>query len=78
MSFPVINLQLGGFPRQYRVVASCHHRGSLKGGHWFAKVCTALGWSEFDDLKSKSFATNAPGIHDNTVGLILLIAENKL
>ena len=78
VNFPVSKLALPGFSRLYRVVATCNHRGSLKGGHWFTKMYTTHGWYELDDLKSKNSITKSPGINDNSVVVILLIAEDKL
>ena len=33
ISFDDTKLSLPGFDRSYNIVASCHHRGSLNGGH---------------------------------------------
>src|SRR5690242_3645000 len=52
----------------YRVVGSCHHRGSLKRGHWVTKILTKRGWFELDYLKSHSSRTKTPGMVDQTVG----------
>jgi ubiquitin C-terminal hydrolase len=78
LSFSVTNLVLPGFERSFRVVGTCHHRGGLNSGHWITKVCTNLGWFELDDLRGDSFPTIAPGINDDSVALILAIAEDKL
>jgi len=78
VTFPVTGLALPGFPRRYRVVATCDHRGSLNGGHWLTKVSTSRGWFELDDLSSRNFATDPPGVNDKSVVLILLIAEDRL
>ena len=43
ISFPTENLKLSMLSRSYRVIASCHHRGSIKSGHWTTKVCTSTG-----------------------------------
>ncbi len=77
-SFPVASLKLPGFPRTYRVVSTCHHRGSVNGGHWLTKIATNTGWYELDDLIPRNLPTNPPGVSDNSVTVILLIAEDKL
>ena len=73
--FPVPSLKLPGFPRTYRVVSTCHHRGSVNGGHWLTKIATNTGWYELDDLIPRNVP---PGVSDNSVTVILLIAEDKL
>ena len=79
ISFPTQNLKLSKLSRSYRVIASCHHRGSIKSGHWTTKVCTSTGtWYELDDLNVKPSSTNPPGISDSSVTVLLLIAEDKL
>lgn len=78
ISFPVTSLKLPGFPRTYRVISTCHHRGSVASGHWLTKVVTNSGWYELDDLKSRSLPTSPPGLSDNSVTVILLVAEDKL
>ena len=78
ISFPVMSLKLPGFPRTYRVISSCHHRGSVASGHWLTKVVTNSGWYELDDLKSRSLPTSPPGLSDNSVTVILLVAEDML
>ena len=71
ISFPTQNLKLSS--RSYRVAASCHHRGSIKSGHWTTKVCTSTGtWYELDDLKGKPSVTNPPGTLDSSVPHYLL------
>ncbi len=72
------DLKLPGFSRRYRVVASAHHRGTLRGGHWFTKVCTKGGWFQMDDLRKKHSVTDPPGFNDKTVAILLLIATDKL
>jgi hypothetical protein len=71
-------LMLSGFSWTYRVVASAHHRGSLRSGHWFTKFCTPRGWLELDDLRKKHVPTDPPGVRDKSVAVILLIAVDKL
>ena len=78
ISFDDTKLSLPGFDRSYNIVASCHHRGSLKGGHWTTKIRTNNGWWEMDDLKSYCVKTVQPGIKDSSVSLLLLIADNML
>ena len=78
LSFPVTDLILPGFSRSYRVVGTCHHRGSLNGGHWLTKLSTNHGWFDLDDLKAKNLPTSPPGVTDNSVTIILVIAEDKL
>ena len=51
--------------------------GSLRGGHWFTKELTNLGWYELDDLKTRNYVTKAPGLKDNSVVILLLIAEDR-
>ena len=77
ISFPVSQVDLLGFSRHYRVVASCHHRGSIAGGHWLTKTLTNHGWYELDDLKAKNMTTIRPGVKDTSVVVLLLIAEDK-
>ena len=72
LSFPVTDLILPGFSRSYRV-STCHHRGSLNGGHWLTKRSTNHGWFDSDDLKAKNLR-----VTDNSVTIILVIAEDKL
>src|ERR1700761_7393285 len=77
--FPNGDLKLSKLYRSYRVIASCHHRGSIKSEHWTTKVCTSMGtWYELDDLNVKPSSTNPPGISDSSVTVLLLIAEDKL
>ena len=78
VNFTTVGVNLPGFSRFYRVVGTCHHSGSLTGGHWFTKVCTTLGWYELNDLRSQNLITAPPGLNDDSVVLILLIADNKL
>ena len=78
LDFSCTNLTLPGFPRSYRVVSSCHHRGALDGGHWITKISTNHGWFELDDLRSSHLPTSPPGNHDNSVVVVLVIAEDKL
>ena len=59
-------------------MASCHHSGSLHGGHWFTKMSTKAGWYEFDDLKCNNFSTHSPGLRDRTAVVLLLVATDKL
>jgi ubiquitin C-terminal hydrolase len=77
LSFDTKNLQLPGFLRPYRVVGSCHHRGSLVGGHWITKIQTQKGWFEMDDLKRKCRKVGSPGVNDESVSVLLLIAEDR-
>jgi len=78
IDFPVQDLKLPGFSRSYRVIASCHHRGTLRGGHWFTKISTINGWYELDDLKPTCYRTVPPGTKDQTAVVLLLAAEDKL
>ncbi len=78
VNFPVTDLKLPGFSRAYRVVSTCHHRGSVNSGHWLTKIATGSGWYELDDLIARNFCTQLPGVSDNSVTVILLIAEDKL
>ena len=78
LNFPTTSLKLPGFPRTYRVVSTCHHRGSMNSGHWVTKLATGAGWYELDDLISRNVLTQPPGVNDNSVAVILLIAEEKL
>jgi ubiquitin C-terminal hydrolase len=71
-------VKLPGFSRSYRVVASAHHRGSLRGGHWVTRVCTVNGWFEVDDLRRKHMVTDPPGVSDDSVVVILLVASDLL
>ena len=54
VNFPVTDLKLPGFSRTYRVVGTCHHRGSVNSGHWLSKVVTGSGWYELDDLIARN------------------------
>ena len=78
ISFSLSNLSLPGFSKKYRVVATCHHSGSLMGGHWFTKELTEEGWYELNDLKKGNLLTDPPGHNDVSVVLLLLIAEVNL
>ena len=60
------------------MVSTCHHRGSVDSGHWLTKIATGSGWFVLDDLISRNLSTQPPGVSDNSVAVILLIAENKL
>ena len=77
IDFSVTSLKLPNFDRSYRVVGSCHHRGSLRGGHWFTKMVTSSGWYELDDLKSTNSRSQMPGQRDQTVAVLLLVSEAK-
>src|SRR6185436_2684928 len=48
IDFSTRDLKLPGFDRPYRVIASCHHRGFLHGGHWFTNISTNSGWFNLD------------------------------
>ena len=74
-SFPLSNLKLPGSSRAYKAISSCHHRGSLK-GDWFTKELTKYGWYELDDLKKNSI-TKPPGYKDDSVAILLLVADDK-
>jgi len=78
ISFPITKLALPGFPRLYRVAATCNHSGNLLGGHWLTKAYTTRGWYALDDLKPTCLLTRPPGFKDSSVTVILLIAEDKL
>ena len=78
LSFAVKNLHLPGFVRPYTVVGTCHHRGSLNGGHLTTKVFTKEGWFDMDDLKRDRVLASPPGVQDNTTSVILLIAVDRL
>ena len=78
ISFDCKNLTLPGFDRRYKVLSTCHHRGSINSGHWFTKVLTGKGWFEMDDLKSGNHSTGIPGVNDRSVTMILMAAQNKL
>ena len=34
VTFPTVGVNLPNFSRFYRVLGTCHHSGSLSGGHW--------------------------------------------
>ena len=57
-------MNLPNFSRFYRVLCTCHHRGSLSGGHWLTKACTTCGGSELNDLNAENASTNPPGAND--------------
>jgi ubiquitin C-terminal hydrolase len=78
ITFPTVGVNLPNFSRFYRVVGTCHHNGSLTGGHWLTKACTTRGWYELDDLKPGNTATNPPGDDDGSVVLILLLVDNRM
>ena len=78
LSFTVGDLKLPGFIRPYSVLGSCHHRGSLNGGHWITKILTKNGWFELDDLQRNYSPTNPPGKHDDSISVILLVAKDKI
>ena len=78
LNFPVRHLRLPGYQRSYHIVASCHHSGSLQGGHWLTKMSTKAGWYELDDLKRYNLSTISPGLRDQTAVVLLLVATDKL
>ena len=71
-------LKLPGFSRGYRIVASAHHKGTLRGGHWITRLCTQHGWMEADDLRRKHVRTVPPGKFDSSVVILVLVAIDKL
>ena len=78
VSFPRSNLQLPGFSGSYKVIGSCHHRGTVSSGHCFTKVLTSGNlWYNLDDLKLKVFSTCPPGYDDDSVAVLLLGVEDK-
>ncbi len=78
VSFSVCNLKLPDFSRSYKVIASCHHRGTVNSGHWFTKILTANNvWYCLDDLMPKAIPTCPPGSDDDSVTVLLLAAEDK-
>ena len=77
ISFPTSGISVPGTDRKYQVVASCHHRGTLRSGHWITKLMIAdRNWHEFDDLRSDIFVTQAPGVNDSSVVVLFLRAES--
>ena len=52
--------------------------GSLDSGHWFTKELTSTGWYELDDLKKENCITTPLGCRDDSVAMILLVAEDLL
>jgi ubiquitin C-terminal hydrolase len=78
ISFSTDNLILSGFSRKYKVIASCHHKGTLKSGHWFSKILTVNEWFTLDDLKAYVHPTCPPGSKDNSAAVLLLAAEDML
>ena len=78
IDFNVTKLKLPRFQRLYNVLATCHHRGSLNGGHWLTKFRTTHGWWELDDLRNKNYTCYPPGSRDDSVTYLLLIADNTL
>jgi ubiquitin C-terminal hydrolase len=78
ISFDVKDLKLPGFLRPYSIVGSCHHRGSLNGGHWITKISTSKGWFDMDDLRRDPLPCDPPGIDDASVSVILLVSTDKL
>ena len=77
VSFSVCNLKLPDFSRSYKVIASCHHRGTVNSGHWFTKILTANNvWYCLDDLMPKAIPTCPPGSDDDSVTVLLLAAED--
>ena len=78
ITFPVSDVILFG-SRKYNLAGTCHHRGSLKCGHWLTKLCLNDGsWYELDDLKPKHFKSPPPGSSDSTVVVLLFLAADKL
>jgi len=79
ITFPTTDLKLPGFNRSYRILSTCHHLGSsVNSGHWNTKVLTSKGWYKLDDLGGECSNTTPPGLDDNSVTVLLLIAEDKL
>ena len=40
ISFPVTGIKIPGSDSRYRVISTCHHRGSIRYGHWLTKLLT--------------------------------------
>ena len=77
ISFPVSGIQIPGSESTYRVISTCHHRGSIRYGHWLTKIQTQNNiWYEINDLKHNHSVTSAPGINDTDVVLLMLVSEN--
>jgi ubiquitin C-terminal hydrolase len=76
ISFPVSGIQIPGSGGTYRVISTCHHRGSIRHGHWLTKIRTQNNiWYEIDDLKHSHSVTSAPGTNDTDVVLLMLVSE---
>ena len=78
-NIPTSGISLPGTDRKYQVIASCHHRGTLRSGHWITKLMMVdKTWFNFDDLKPENQVTQAPGANDSSVVILLLLAESPL
>ena len=77
VTFPSSAFNLPGSTRKYRLIATCHHRGSLHSGHWFTRMRgTGSKWYEIDDLASHHREVQQSGKGDNSVVVFLLQAED--
>ena len=76
INFRLSNVMLPGFSNLFKVTSSCHHAGSLNGGHWYTKVFTNSGWYALDDLRNDNYLTEPPGNEDESVVMILLVSED--
>ena len=79
VTFPTRGISVPGSVHKYRVIGTSHHKGTLLGGHWFTKVCTKNNqWFDLDDLRFGNHASSGPGSEDNSVVILILLAEHVL
>ena len=53
VTFPLSHITLPGSDEKFRVVASCHHSGTVTAGHWFSWIVLDNGsWFEVNDLNT--------------------------
>ena len=77
LCFPTTGISVPGTQRKYQLIATCHHYGTLRYGHWITKLVTNdKHWYECNDLKASNNVTKAPGTADSSVVMLLLIAES--
>jgi ubiquitin C-terminal hydrolase len=76
INFTDRNISFGS--RKYHLAGTCHHKGTLKFGHWITKLCLSDGnWYELNDLKITHQKTMAPGSNDSTAVILVFLAADK-
>jgi len=81
VTFPIHDITLTGSTEKFRVIASCHHSGTVAAGHWFSWITMdKRTWWKIDDLKSthKRLSSAAIRAGGQTISILLLIADSML